>query len=328
MVAAQLRVVASHLSAVSRILFLGSKSLGLRILPMIAAVAPGSMCAALTIDDRGEARSRFDQLEGAAAASGVPFHVAHHRGEADALIQRERPDLCVVAGWYWLVPAETLQLVPRGFVGIHNSLLPRYRGGAPLVWALINGETEVGASIFSLRDGADDGPVWMQARISVGADEHIGEVLERLEQETVRMFAEGFPGILSGTAVPAEQDHARATYCAQRRPDDGEIDWSRPADRVFDFIRAQAPPYPGAFTFLAGKKMVVVRAGLVPYRFDGTPGQVIARQGESVLIACGDGTAVRLMTVDLGTGAVAASEVVRTTQVRFPRHAGAPATVA
>jgi len=312
-------MVDADLSAVSRILFLGSKSIGRRILRAIVTLAPGSVCAAMTIDDSGDSRSQFRELQATAAAADVSFHVARARTDLDALVRREQPDLCVVAGWYWIVAAETLDRVPRGFIGIHNSLLPKYRGGAPLVWALINGETEVGASVFSLRPGADDGPVWMQARISIGRDEYIGEVLERLEEKTLGVFTAGFPGILAGTLIPAEQDHGLATYCAQRCADDGEIDWSRPADAVFNFIRAQSPPYPGAFTVYDGTKLTITRARPLPHRYDGTPGQITERDAESIVVACGAGSALRVDEVRLNGGAAPAGQVVRTTATRFPR---------
>jgi len=318
-------MVASDLPAVSRrLLFLGSKRLGERILRSMIHRVPASVCAAVTLDDRADARSAFDAIAAVAATASIPLHVARDRRHAEELIRLEAPDLCIVACWYWLISDRALQSVPGGFIGIHNSLLPKYRGGSPLVWALINHETEIGASFFSFRAGIDDGPVWLQARIQVGEDDYVDEVLDRLEAETLRVFEEGFPGILSGALRPAEQDHDRATYCAQRVPEDGEIDWTQPATAVFDFVRAQSPPYPGAFTWYEGSRLTILRARRIASRYDGTPGQVARIDGDGVVIVCGNATALRLDEVEFGEGRVPAARVIRTLRTRFPRAPRGP----
>ena len=319
-------MVASHVSSVTstgtRIVFLGSKTLGVRLLETMAAAAPGVVAAAITLDDRADSRSRFDDLARVASQHGIPLHVASDRKQAEALVGAERPDLCVVACWYWLISPALLESVPRGFIGIHNSLLPKYRGGAPLVWALINNESEVGATFFAFRDGIDDGPVWLQATIRVGSEEHVGEVMARLEDETVRLFGAHFPELLNGSISLREQQHDDATYCAQRLPEDGEIDWTRPGQRVFDFIRAQTTPYPGAFTFIDGRQLTILRAAPVRARYDGTPGQVARVDREGAVVVCGDASAVRVIEVDAGEGRVPAASVIRSLSVRFPRVTG------
>jgi len=302
-----------------KIVFLGSKTLGVRILDALATAAPGSVAAAITIDDCADSRSRFDALAGAASQHRIPLRVARDRRHAEALIRDEAPDLCFVACWYWLVSPDLLGAVPRGFIGIHNSLLPKYRGGAPLVWALINNEREVGVSLFAFRDGIDDGPVWLQAKISVGPDDYIGEVLERLECETLRTFRDHLPELLRGDVTLREQQHDQATYCAQRLPEDGEVDWSRPAERVFNFVRAQTPPYPGAFTFAGDRRMTILCAGRIQERYDGTPGQVARIEHDGIVVACGDSSALRITQVDVGDGPVAAPRVIKSLNVRL-RH--------
>jgi methionyl-tRNA formyltransferase len=313
-------MVAADVPALNtRLLFLGSKRLGERMLASMIRRAPGAVCAAVTLDDRADARSTFDAIASVAAASSVPFHVARDRVHAEELIRREAPDLCIVGCWYWLISEDLLRAVPRGFIGVHNSLLPKYRGGSPLVWALINHETEVGASLFSFRAGIDDGPIWLQAKIGVAEDEYVDEVLERLESETLRIFEEGFAAILDGTLRPTEQDHGRATFCAQRIPEDGEIDWTRPAAAVFDFVRAQSPPYPCAFTWYDEQPLKIVRASRMASRHDGTPGQVARIEGDGVVVVCGGATALRVDEVEWGGARLPAARVVRSLKTRFPR---------
>jgi methionyl-tRNA formyltransferase len=316
-------VVAADVHRVTRrILFLGSKQIGVRLLDVLLAAAPQSVCEAVTIDDSGDTRSQLPRLTATAARAGVPLTVARDRRHADEVIRHAAPDLCLVAGWYWLIPDETRRVVRDGLIGVHNSLLPKYRGGSPLVWALINGERRVGASFFSLDAGMDAGPVWLQVSVDVGPDEYVGSVLERLEGECVQAFRDALPRLLAGALIPRPQDHSQATYCAQRLPEDGEIDWSSPAADVFNFIRAQAAPYPGAFTLLDGRKLTVVRAARVDARHYGTPGQVARVDAEGVLVVCGDAAAIRLEEVALDARPMHARDAVSTLRTRFPRRAG------
>lgn len=302
-----------------KVLFLGSKGLGVNIFESLCT-QPGITCAAITIDDRSDSRSAFESLARVASDRSVPFHVARDRLHAEAIVRAESPDLCVVACWYWLFSGAVLGFVPQGFIGIHNSLLPKYRGGAPLIWALLNGDPEVGASYFTLREGMDDGPIWMQARVPVGAEDYVGDVIERLDAATLEAFRVGFPDILAGTLQPLEQDHADATFCAQRIPDDGEIDWSQPADKILRFIRAQSRPYPGAFTFLKGDRVTIFRAGMVPTPFYGTPGQLARLDGDRAVAVCGDASALTLDEVELKGESLHAHHVMGSLRGRFPRH--------
>lgn len=168
-----------------------------------------------------------------------------------------RPELIVVIGWYYMVPRALRELAPRGCVGIHGSLLPRYRGGAPLVWALINGEPEAGVSLFHLGDGVDDGDIVAQRAFPVAPGDTIREALERATAASVALVEEFVPRLLEGTAPRLPQDHSLATHFPQRSPADGRIDWSWSAERIRNFIRAQTRPYPGAFTELGGKRVTL-----------------------------------------------------------------------
>ena len=230
--------------------------------------------------------------------------MAQNRKHSEQLLTDIRPDLCLVVGWYWLFSKATIESVPGGILGIHNSLLPRYRGGAPLVWAMINGEREVGFSLFSIGDGMDDGDIWGQRTVKIGPEDAIADVLERIESEARSLLGHIFVPILEGKVKPTPQNHQNATFCSQRIPEDGEIHWNQPAEEVYNFIRAQSEPYPGAFTYLAGrKKMTVWRARPVELCYDGTPGQVVQIRGDGVLVSCGNRRPLLLTTVELENGA-------------------------
>ncbi|NUO81978.1 methionyl-tRNA formyltransferase, partial [candidate division KSB1 bacterium] len=175
-----------------------------------------------------------------------------------------QPQLFVVIGWYHIIPERVRALAPLGTVGVHWSLLPKYRGGSPLVWAIINGERETGASLFYLEGKVDTGDLIAQERVSLGADEEVGELIAKLNTVSGKMVAEHIPKLLHGTAARWEQEEAQATYFPPRAPEDGKIDWTWPARRIYDFIRAQTLPYPCAFGLQRGRKIKIVKATLQP----------------------------------------------------------------
>lgn len=190
---------------------------------------------------------------------GVPSF-PYERGRGRNFVQEVaqlKPDLILVAGWYYMASQDLRKVAPKGAVGLHGSLLPKYRGGAPLVWAIINGEKEGGLSLFYLSDGVDDGDLIGQERFPVAEKDTIADALVKLEDAAERLLERYLPLLAKGTVPRVPQNHAEATVFPQRSPADGEIDWSWPAKRIRDFIRAQTRPYPGAFTRIGGKKVIL-----------------------------------------------------------------------
>jgi methionyl-tRNA formyltransferase len=191
--------------------------------------------------------------------------IPYQRNNIKAFIQQVTelaPDLILVAGWYYLVPRELRDIAPKGAIGLHGSLLPKYRGGAPLVWSIINGEKEGGISMFYLDDGVDTGDIIGQKTFSIKDDETIADVLIKLNKAAEQLLEEFLPLLAQDKAPRITQNHAEATVYPQRRPEDGKIDWSQSAKQIRDFIRAQTRPYPGAFTKIAGKKVIIWDASI------------------------------------------------------------------
>jgi len=281
-----------------RVLFVGSKRIGLSVLELLHATRPRALVGALTLDDRTDTRSAHDQIVAFCRDRGIALAVAGNRSAADAHVRASRPDLCIVVGWYWLISASLLEEVAHGWIGVHNSTLPRYRGGSPLVWQMINGEPRAGFSIFSFTSGMDDGPLWAQDDVPIEADDHVQHVLDKLEVATLSALRRVYPAILDGTMTPSPQGTADVSYCAQRYPEDGVIDWGRPAQAVFDFIRAQSAPYPGAFTQFEGQRLTVWNAKPFAVPYYGVPGRVARIDGDGVVVCCGQDTAIRLAEVE------------------------------
>jgi methionyl-tRNA formyltransferase len=157
---------------------------------------------------------------------------------------------------------------------MHGSLLPRYRGRAPLNWAIINGEKETGVTLHVMVKQADAGDVIDMEAVEIGPEETAGEVAKRIPAAAVRIVARQIDALKAGTAVRHKQDESKATYFGIRKPEDGRIDWSQSARRVVDLVRAVAAPFPGAYTSAGGRKLMVWSARTA--EGSGRPGEVIS----------------------------------------------------
>jgi methionyl-tRNA formyltransferase len=218
-------------------------------------------------------------------------------------VRRLKPDLLLAVGWYYLVPSRIRALVPLGATGIHASLLPKYRGGAPLVWAVLRGERETGVSLFYLDDGVDTGDIIAQRRFPIQATDDISTLVDRARDAAVSLILEYGPQLAARTAPRIPQDHAAATVVPQRTPEDGWIDWGAlSASEAYNWVRAQTRPYPGAYTAAGSRLMRVWRAhvGHTDLR-DGrlAAGTIGAPVGGSVPVTCADGGVLLLDEVEL-----------------------------
>ncbi len=299
----------------STCLFIGSKKFGLRCLQTIHAQDAESLCAAVTIDDRHDTRTELSGFS-AYAENAFPLHVLQTPRELCSFVEKYSPTLVFVCGWYSIIPEHVLAVPPLGFVGFHFSLLPRYRGGAPVVWSMINGETTTGFSLFQFTKEMDAGPLFAQGKIPFGKRDYIGDVLPRIENAAIESLKEVFPRIMTGAASSVPQS-GTPSYAAQRRPEDGRIHWSRPREHVYNFIRAQSHPYPGAFTVFEEKRLTVWKCEKVPHECCAPPGQVIAFDAGKAVVACGDNAALRLESVSLEGDHVSSKEILKNAHIRF-----------
>lgn len=280
-------------------MLLGSKLLGLKWLDIVERRTPGILKTVVTIDDEADERSCLGDYHTFCSAHDIDIRVVPSRREAESVIREKSPDLCLVNGWYWLFSKEVLSLPKSGFVGQHNSLLPKYRGGAPLVWAMINGESDVGFTIFYLSEKMDDGPIVFQGKATVDPTDYVANMLQKIESLVDRTFPDVWDELVRGEAPRLAQDDAQATFCTQRTPDHGRIDWNRPARDVFNFVRAQSHPYPGAFFDANGRRVHIFRARRFENRLYGVPGSIGLLNEFGVYAVCGDSHAIILEEVTL-----------------------------
>lgn len=175
--------------------------------------------------------------------------------DLESKVFADQPDFVLVAGWYHMIPASWL--ARSQILGLHASLLPKYRGGAPLVWAMINGETTTGLSLFQMDRGVDAGPVFSTREIPIRDGDEISDLLARVENASMDIIRHDFPRIASGELKGEAQPAGSFAVWPQRSPAAGKIDWSESADSIVRFVRAQTSPYPGAFTLIDTQKISI-----------------------------------------------------------------------
>ena len=168
------------------------------------------------------------------------------------------PDLIFSFYYRRLIPMAVLRQARLGAFNIHGSLLPRYRGRAPVNWAILHGEPETGATLHHMLEEPDAGDIVDQERVPIGPEDAVGTVMARIREAALTVLARQLENLLRGTAPRSPQDHVRATSFGRRRPEDGRIDWQRPAREIFNLVRAVTRPFPGAFADFPPERRLMV----------------------------------------------------------------------
>jgi UDP-4-amino-4-deoxy-L-arabinose formyltransferase/UDP-glucuronic acid dehydrogenase (UDP-4-keto-hexauronic acid decarboxylating) len=240
-----------------------------------------------------------------------------------ARIRALEPDIVFSFYYRQLVSDEILAIPPAGCLNLHGSLLPRYRGRAPINWVLVNGETETGVTLHYMTRAADAGDIVCQRRTAITDDDTAVSLTEKLVAEAGVMLDEYLPRIRAGTAPRVPQDHAAATVVGRRRPADGEIDWRKPASAVRNLVRAVTQPYPGAFTHVGERTCFVWAATRVDGPRGAEPGTIVSTT--PLVVACGqDAVRVDFAQTDGGVyvaGSQLASDMRLVPGVRFGARA-------
>ena len=255
-------------------------------------------------DDPAETRW-FPSVAELARAHGVEPIVLENPLDPQwtARLRVVQPDLLFSFYYRAILPEEMLAVPSIGAYNMHGSLLPRFRGRAPVNWAVLKGETKTGATLHEMTPRADAGPIVDQESVPIGPEDTAYEVQQRVDAAAVAILARRLEELKAGTAPSRPQDESAATRFRRRRPEDGRIDWIRPAREVHDLVRAVTHPFPGAFTDLLGPKTYVWRTrlpGLAAH--DTFPGQVRAEE-RRLHVACGDDRYVELLTLQSEGGA-------------------------
>ena len=229
-----------------------------------------------------------DSVADLAAQHDVPV-LARTRPDEDVItaIKAATPDIIVANNWRTWLPPEIFDTPPLGTLNVHDSLLPSYAGFAPVVWALINGESEVGITAHMMNEELDAGGIVLQRSVPVGSRDTGADLVHKTVELIAPVVTEALELIATGRAEPVEQDRRRASFFHKRSVEDSRIDWTWPAEDIDRLVRAQSDPYPNAFTLHKGKELRIVQASVSERPYGGTPGRIFIPEGDGVVIAAG-----------------------------------------
>jgi len=205
------------------------------------------------------------------------------------LVKTLAPDLLVVVAFGQILPKALLSIPPHGAINVHPSLLPKYRGAAPIQWAIINGETITGVSIVRITPRLDSGDILLQKAVPIGPEETAGELHDVLAKLGAELLLEAIRGLKKSTLTSIPQDERLASYAPKLKKEDGLIDWAASAKKIACLIRG-LDPVPGAYTYLDGKLLKLFRPKAIPFTpKDTPPGTIIEAKPEGIQIVTGEG---------------------------------------
>jgi len=249
-----------------RILYLGNQLIGCRCLEYLIEQCE-DVCGVVALPDdywkevsgSDEGTAWFPSVARVAEAAGIPVlrPVDINARESVDQIRAWQPDILFSISWDQMLGEELLALPPLGCINMHDSLLPRHRGHAPINWAIIHGDHETGMTMHYMEIKADTGDIIGQKRVPILDEDRAIDVFNRVVDAGTDLFRELLPLIKAGNAPRTPQDLSRGCYGRRRRPVDGLIDWNQSVTAVHNFVRALTKPYPGAFSFLDGRKLFI-----------------------------------------------------------------------
>lgn len=255
-----------------RVVFFGASAYGIKCLRAVLDIKCVELIGVVTTqkeyiltysagqENRIMNNAVYDEIHQIGAEKNIPVFVMEKMNEQrtiDVLMDWE-PELIVVSGWYHMIGASIRTISKYGVVGLHSSLLPKYRGAAPLVWQMINGESKTGITLFYMDKGVDSGDIIAQAEEVIEETDTIATLYERVGSKGIELLKEYLPLIALEKAPRIKQEHLEEKdVWPQRKPEDGLIDWSKSPREIENFVRAQTKPYPGAYTIVNGKKVII-----------------------------------------------------------------------
>jgi len=229
-----------------------------------------------------------------AARHGVPVHIDESIEAVAATIGALKPSIIYSFSYRHLIPESVLELAPIGAFNLHPSLLPAYRGRAPVNWVLVNGERETGVTLHHMVARADAGDIVGQRAVSIDDSDNALTLYRKLVPLGVELIDELHPKIVAGNAPRRKMEITKGSYFGRRKPEDGRIDWRWPARRIFNLVRAVTHPYPGAFCFVGTRKLLVWEAKIGAENGScGEPGKVVREMADGALeIVAGEGSVI------------------------------------
>ncbi len=304
-----------------RVIFMGTPEAAVPTLRKLLE-SEHEVLAVFTQPDRPTGRHQVltpPPVKRVAQEAGIPVHQPEKlktNEDVRAVIHALGPDVIVVVAYGKILPPWLLQIPRLGCVNVHFSLLPKYRGAAPVQWAIARGEAVTGVTTMLMDEGVDTGPILLQRECPIGPDETAPELTERLAHLGAELLLETLKGLSQGRIQPRPQDEAQASYAPLLRREHGWVDWNRSAWEIRNRIRG-FQPWPGAWTRLGGARLILWRAQAEegepsPW----PPGTICAIERQALLVVCGGATRLRITELQLeGKRRLPASEFLKGARV-------------
>lgn len=268
--------------------------------------SPHEICLVVTQPDRPKGRGRkmtHPPVKQAAIEMGYrviqPEKV--NTEEFKAEMENIKPDLYVVVAFGHILSQEILNIPHLGAVNIHASLLPRYRGAAPIQWAVINGEKETGVTAMFMDRGMDTGDILLKETIEIADNDTAGSLHDKLAASGAGLLHKTLKGFETGSIKPLPQDNSKATYAPPLKKEDGHIDWNKSAKSLECFIRGMTP-WPGAFTFFNEKRLRIFKAGVLDIKTAEPPGTIIKGFPDELRVAAGKESVLSILEIQGASG--------------------------
>ena len=289
-----------------RVVFCGTPEIAIPTLRRLLRAPEHRVVGVITQPDRPRGRgmvSAESAVSIAAREAGLEvFQPEKIRSpEAQAWLEAKAPDVAVLIAYGQILPARLLAIPRLGWINLHASLLPKYRGAAPIAWAIARGETRTGITTMQIDAGTDTGPILLQRDMDIGAEETAPELSARMGEAGAPLVLETLEGLERGTLVPRAQDPAQASYAPMLKREDGRIRWEATATEIYNRMRGFAP-WPGAFAEFRGKRVhlwgrpIAAKDVSTDARAAAAPGTVRVA-GQQLLVACGANTWLELTEV-------------------------------
>lgn len=282
----------------TRAVVFANSTVGTRCLAVLLA---GGVDVPLVVTHEADpAETAFDNTERFAQERGLEVDISEEPDAPSfvARVARYAPDFVFSFYYRQLLGAPILQMPTRGALNMHGSLLPRYRGRVPVNWAVIRGEHETGATLHYMTERADAGDIVDQQAVPILPDDTAFDVMNKVAVAAEIVLWRTLPRLVRGDAPRKPQDAAAATYFGRRRPEDGRIDWQLGAQAIHDLVRGVAPPYPGAFTFVDGRKLRILRTRVDASRATRHDKPTMYVENGACYIDCADGKVLRLLDAE------------------------------
>jgi methionyl-tRNA formyltransferase len=283
-----------------RVVFLGTPAFAVPTLEAIVR-AGHDVLAVVSQPDRPKGRGHetaASPVKETAVRLGIPVFQPERikRPEAQAHLAGLEPEIMVVVGYGQIIPQWVIDLPPRGIVNVHASLLPKYRGAAPVQWAIVNGETKTGVTTMQIDAGLDTGDIMQSRETGIGPEETAIELGERLAAMGADLLVETLDGLERDLITPQPQDAALASYAPVLKKEDGVISWTAPASAIHNRVRGLLP-WPGAYTRFRGQRLHIWRARVAAERTDMPPGRIV--RTPALGVTCGSASVLELIEVQL-----------------------------